>query len=62
MAAIPLATAGSAHMSSDSGTFETELDKLFCEAIDAQDDTLWYSETTTLMEAILHLYARYHEA
>jgi len=48
-------------MSSDSDTFETELDKLFCEAIDAQDDMLWYSETETLMEAILNLYARYHE-
>lgn len=35
--------------------FEAQLDKLFEEAIDVQD-TIWYSETQTLRDAIVELY------
>jgi len=35
--------------------FEAELDKLFATAIDVKD-TIWYSETETLRDAILRVY------
>ncbi len=35
--------------------FEMELDELFKYAIDVQD-TIWYSETETLRDAIMRIY------
>jgi len=36
-------------------TFENELDKLFRDSVDV-NDTIWYSETQTLRDAIVELY------
>ena len=42
-------------------TFEERLDKLFSEAIDV-NDTIWYSKSETLRDAILREYQeRLHE-